>query len=1049
MTTYIETEATIVDEHGPGPRGPRPPTGVVTLVFTDIQGSTALWERYGDAFAPVLQLHNELMRDAIARERGYEVKTEGDAFMIAFDEADDAIQFAMTAQQALHEAPWPRELLSDLAAGLVPGFGDADADGFRGLRVRMGMHTGRPRCQPDPLTGRMDYFGRMVNRGARVEGVAHGGQVVLSASSWEASSLAVEVPSGLVVVDLGDFALRGLVGEERIRQVLPVQLAGRDFDLAQAHTGTTRVVPTAAEAPRHRTNLPAPVASFVGRQAELKDLAQRFEGGSRMVTVLGPGGTGKTTLACRFGALHGLDFEGGVWLCQLEGARDLPSLCLAVASALEVELGSAEPVARIADALEARGRILVVFDNFEQVVDAAAATLGVWLEKCSGLSALATSRIPLHIAGEALLGLEPLGVAPAGALSLAELAEVPAVRLFCDRAQAARPDFVLDPANVKDVSAIVEELDGLPLAIELAAARVRMLPPRTIRERLGRRFDVLKGKRRDVTDRQATLRGAIDWSWDLLQPWERAAFAQCSVFAGGFTLEAAEAILDLDAWPEAPWPEDAVEALVDQSLVRALPPSPHGGYARYGMLASLQAYADEKLKEEGSVRFADGASATGEGPLTTAWERHGNFYAQLGEQDFLDSLDRAGGLERRWQLREEQSNLRVAAARAIARGDSDLAASTTSAVLAVLRLDGPFSGGVDLASRALGMDTVASRLRIRLLVDRAGLALGSGDPDGAEADLGAALSLCRESGDRGLEGRVLWVLASAAKARGAFGEAQSLYDEALVILRELGDHQGVGTCLAALADMLRRQGLVVRARQVYQQALAINRDVGNRRVEGICLGQLALLEFEQGNKGKAQDGLEGALAIHREVGDRRSEGTVLNNLSLLHLQEGRSDEARILLGEGLSLSLELGSLRNIALLRGNLGDLSLREGQLVEAREQLEEATRLARRLGFREAEGAFSASLGEEARLRGDLEAAGQLLDFALTLLREAGDRLELAKALCRRGHLDLDRGQRPAAASAQAEAESIADAVGAGPQSELGDALAMLRVAIGSVAP
>jgi len=1046
MTTHTEWEATVVDEGSRGPGRPHPPTGVVTLAFTDIQGSTALWERYGDAFASNLELHNLVLRDAIGEHRGYEVKTEGDAFMVAFEDAGEAVRFAATAQQRLHDADWPQELLDDLAAGVVPGL-DADDD-FRGLRVRIGIHTGRPRCQPDPLTGRMDYFGRMVNRCARVEGVARGGQVVLSAAAWEAAGLAEALPADLVAVDLGSHALRGLVGEERIHQVLPAALATRSFP-AEQNPEQTMMADAIVETPRLRTNLPARVASFVGREDELADLAQRFAAGSRLITLLGPGGTGKTTLSCRFGALYGHEFSGGVWLAQLEEAHDVAGLCQAVAAAMELELGNAEPVSRLADSLEARGKTLLVLDNFEQVVAAAPQTLGTWLERCSELSVLVTSRLPLHLDGEQLVPLEPLAVASTGGLSPGELVQVPAVRLFCDRAQAVLPDFTLDAGNAADVAAVVRELDGLPLAIELAAARVRMLPPKKIRERLGQRFELLRGKRRDVSARQATLRGAIDWSWDLLQPWERAAFAQCSVFAGGFTLEAAEAVLDLDAWPRAPWPEDAIEALVDQSLVRALPPSPHGGDARYDMLRSLQAYADEKLKEEGAVRFADGASATGDGPLTNAWERHGAFFARLGEQDFLDSLDGADGLQRRQLLRDEQANLWVAAERAIAHGDAESAAAATCALLAVLRLDGPCTGGAELASGALDMQGVPTRQRIRLLVDRAVLALGTGEPETAASDLGEALSLCREHGERSWEGRVVLNLAAQAKAGARAQDALELYEQALGVHREVGDRREQGNCLGNLADLLRRQGEVERSRQLYEQALVIHREAGNRRAEGIHLGELALLDFNQGHRPAAQGGFEQALAIHREVGNRRSEGTVLNNLSLLHLQEGHNREARILFAEGLALSLELGSLRNIALLRGNLGDLALLEGKAEEARQQLGEAVRLAQRLGWRAAEGAFSASLGEEARRRGDLETAHELSDTALALLREAGEQLELGKALCRRGRLELDRGLRPAAQAAMAEAESIAAELAAGPDSELGQALADLRAQSSSSSP
>ena len=326
------------------------PTGSVALVFTDIQGSTRLWEALGGDFEAVLAMHDAIMRECILACRGYEVKTEGDAFMVAFNEARPAVAMCLAMQERLHAAEWPEalndEAVSDLAGTTKDGL-------FCGLRVRMGVHTGTPDCLLDPVTGRMDYFGRMVNRAARVGGVGHGGQLVVSQATREDVGTG-GLPEGTAIEDLDKHALKGLEQREHLWQLLPAVLAGRSF-------------PRLKTPNLKKTNLPTRLDSFFGRELEIKDLKERINAGQRLITLLGAGGTGKTRLAQRLGGTQLASFPGGVWFCDLSEAHSKANILGAMGAALEVSLTQRDPEAQLADAVLVRGRVL--YDGNTHFVD--------------------------------------------------------------------------------------------------------------------------------------------------------------------------------------------------------------------------------------------------------------------------------------------------------------------------------------------------------------------------------------------------------------------------------------------------------------------------------------------------------------------------------------------------------------------------------------------------------------------------------------------------------------------------------------------------------
>jgi predicted ATPase/class 3 adenylate cyclase len=517
------------------PDASRPlPSGAVTFAFTDIEGSTRRWERDEAAMRAAVRRHDALVRAAIEERSGYVFKTIGDAFCAAFGQAQDALAAMLEAQRRL--------AAEDFAA-------------VEGLRVRAAIHTGTA----DERDG--DYFGPTVNRVARLLAIGHGGQVLVSGTSSDL--LAERVPAGTAFLDLGEHRLKDLGRPERVFQVIAPDLP-RDF-------------PPLASLAALRNNLPLVSTSFVGREPDVAAVAELLRT-HRLVTLTGAGGIGKTRTSLQVAANVLDGFGDGVWfveLAPLESGEYIPAV---VAKALGVGLASnGDPLENLVRELSGR-HMLLVFDNCEHLIEPAARVLSALLRGCPKTRILASSRQGIGIAEEAVYRLPSLGAA--------------AVTLFAERARAADHRFSLTDQNVPAIADICRRLDGIPLAIELAAARVKVLSPERLRERLDERFRVLTGGRRDALPRQQTLRALIDWSHDLLTESERALFRHLSIFANGFALEGAVA---LGSGPDVDECDvlDLLESLVDKSLVVS---EEVENDRRYRLLESTRLYAREKLE---------------------------------------------------------------------------------------------------------------------------------------------------------------------------------------------------------------------------------------------------------------------------------------------------------------------------------------------------------------------------------------------------------------------------------------------------------------------
>ena len=533
---------------------PEPASGPLIFLFTDVEGSTRLWERFPQAMKVSLERHDRILHAAVAASSGRVVKTTGDGMMAVFTSAAAAANACLTAQRDLAAEPWG-------ATGA--------------LRVRMGLHAG------EAATRSSDYFGPVVNRTARIMAVGHGGQVLLSAAAAEL--VADQLPDGAGLRDLGTHRLKDLGRPERLLQLVHPELSDG--------------FPPLTTLDRRPNNLPTQTSTFVGRDTELEEIGKRLgDEAVRLLTLTGPGGTGKTRLALRAAADEVDRFEDGVFLVDLSGVREADDVPVGIARAIGLSETSGQALLEELRERLRQQHTLLVLDNFEQVTTAAPTAVEL-LEDCRRLKLLVTSREALRVRPEHLFPVPPLSLprAAPGRRSTAELAGCEAVQLFVERAHAVRADFRLTEENADAVADICRRLDGLPLAIELATARLRLFSPGALRDRLGSRLRLLRGGARDLPARQQTLRATIEWSYQLLEPGEQRLFELLSVFSGA-GLEGVEVAAELDWLAETRVDIlDGLTSLVDKSLVRQVDSGE--GEPRVVMLETIREYAAERLDD--------------------------------------------------------------------------------------------------------------------------------------------------------------------------------------------------------------------------------------------------------------------------------------------------------------------------------------------------------------------------------------------------------------------------------------------------------------------
>ena len=826
-----------------------PPTGTVTFLFTDIEGSTKLWEHDAQAMQAALARHDELLRRTIEEHGGYVFKTVGDAFCCAFLTAPDALEAALEIQRRLLSSEWEH---------IGP------------LRVRMALHTGAAEERHG------DYFGPPVNRVARLLSAAHGGQVLLSLPAQEL--VRDQLPAEAALMDLGERRLKDLFRPERVFQVVASSLPSEFPPLRTLESRSN--------------NLPLQPTPLVGREREVGEVANRLRSKEvRLLTLTGPGGTGKTRLALQAGADLLEEFDEGVFFVALATITDPGLVPSTIAEPLGVRESAEQPLTESLQSYLGDKHLLLILDNFEQVLEWAP-VVGELVAACPKLKVLATSRIPLRLYGEQEYPVLPLAFPDPRVLPpLGVLTQYEAVRLFVERARAVKADFEVTNENAPAVAEVCARLDGLPLAIELAAARVRMLPPQALLKRLSNRLKLLKGGPRDLPTRHQTLRSTIDWSYELLEDEEKALFERLSAFSGGRTLEAIEEICD----PEKDLDIlEGVESLLEKSLLRQ--EEGVGGEPRFVMLETVHEYAREKLEASGVAKELR--------------RRHAEYFLRLAEE--TDPKLR-GPQQLKWleRLEAEHDNMRAALSWSLEEGgDVELGLRVAGALGWFWYVRGHYVEGRKWLEEALAKEGWApAAVQARALAAAGWLAYQQADLGRMEEASLEGMNLFRQAKgarSKDTEQFLHLVLGAAKWERGDLKQAFELLEAGLALSREEGEEYWIAEFIHDLGLAWILQGDTERGMELLDEALRLSRALGDRLLISYCLLNLGDEVLDKGDHQRAAELLEEGVALCRELGAVGEVAWGLDALGTIALLHNDLETAQALYQEGLTLSRELG-----------------------------------------------------------------------------------------------------------------------------------------------
>jgi predicted ATPase/class 3 adenylate cyclase len=814
------------------PATPRPalllPTGTVTFLFTDIEGSTRLWEKQHAAMQIALARHDAILRNAIEANNGYLFKTTGDGAHAAFAVAADAMTACLAAQRALLAYPW----------------------GELRIKSRMALHSGAAELRDG------DYFGPPLNRAARLMGAAHGGQILVS---FAAEKLVRDhLPANTTLRDMGERRLKDLIRPERVYQVIAPELPA-DFPPLQ----TLDARPN---------NLPAQATPFIGRESEIRAVKEKMSDADvRLLTLSGVGGTGKTRLALQAAADLVDDFEHGVFFVPLAALSDPGLVLQALAQAFGVREAAGKPLNELLHDHLRDKQILLVLDNFEQVIGAAA-LVSELLTAAPRLKVLVTSREVLHLYGESNYPVPPLSVPdPKRLPSLERLTQYEAVALFIARALTVSPAFAVTNENAPAVAEICHRLDGLPLAIELVAARVHVLPPQRMLVALSHRLTFVIGRARDLPTRQKTLRGAIDWSHDLLTGAEQKLFRRLAVFVGGGVLDAIDSICNLESDLAV---LETMELLLGKSLLKQ---EEEHGEPRFTMLETIREYATERLIAAGEAERVQ--------------QRHRDYFLALAEEAARNLMGTEAPTWLR-RLEEEHDNLRSALERSLLDVGSEAGLRFCGALHRYWVNRGHLAEGLEWCGRTLGRAGSEARQERAKVLNGAGL---------------------------------------LAYWQGDYPAARARHEECLAIWRQLGDRRGVAVALSNLGMGARSQGDYASARAMYEESLAIERGLGARWAVAASLNNLGNLAAEQGDHHGSRAQLEESVAIWRELGDRGALATALENLGNVAYEQRELASAYALHVESLTLRRQVSDKLGIVISLERLAAVAALLGSPVRA----------------------------------------------------------------------------------------------------------------------
>ncbi|GCE15451.1 LuxR C-terminal-related transcriptional regulator [Tengunoibacter tsumagoiensis] len=858
------------------------PTGTITLLFADIEGPTLLRQDVGEQYACVLAECRQLLRTACQQAHGYEADAQRDALFFAFARAADAVSAAVVAQRALDSHVWSNHMM---------------------VRMRMGLHTGEPQ--------RIDerYVGRDVHLVERILQAGHGGQVLLSQATRHL--MEHNLPEGVSLRDLGKHRLKDFQQQNRLFQLVIADLPA-DFQ------------PLLTLDP-HPHPLPIQPTPFIGRKREVaavQRLLLREE--VRLLTLTGPGGSGKTRLALQVAPELRNSFPDGISFVNLASIRDAELVAPTIAQALGVKESPTQVLGEQLHAFLQEKQCLLLLDNFEQVMSAAS-ILSDLLARCPQLKLLVTSRAVLHLLAEYEFAVPPLSLPdPTHLPELATLSQYEAVALFSARAQALQPEFQVNNTNASAIAEICARLDGLPLAIELAAARMKLLPPPALLARLESRLTVLAGGARDAPERHQTLRKTIEWSYRLLDADEQRLFRQLSVFAGGCTLEAIEAVCAaVDPQTPAIWQLDAIASLIDKSLLQQT--EHETADPRLVMLETIQEYGQETL------------AAAGEAEVTRT--AHAHYYLALAEtaKQAWNSPQQAAWFAR---LEQEQGNLRAATNWLLEQGETDGVFRLLIALWWFWYAHEYRREGWNWLSRAL------------------------------EQSAGGEVSL---------RARVLWAAGSLAGSLGHFEQGEALCQESLALFRRLADMQGMGEASFHLAHLTFARWDLATARRQFEESLVFFGEGGDKTLMAWALGALALVVLYQGEYARVQPLAVQAGEMCQVVGDMTGIAMSLITQARAALWQGELVQAQTLVEKSLASVRETSIMSAQALALALQGEIVLAQGETATARLLMEQSHALWQELGNQGMLASIGSLRGKIFAAEADYTAAGTAYEESL----------------------------------------------------------------------
>ncbi|HMQ70586.1 MAG TPA: tetratricopeptide repeat protein [Ignavibacteria bacterium] len=953
------------------------PTGLVTFLFTDIEGSTKLAQEFPDTLQASLDRHHDILSKAVETYNGFVFEIVGDAFCCAFEKADDAVNAAVEAQSGLANEKW-----NDAA-----------------IKVRIGIHTGNAEWNGNTYMGYITLA-----RTARVMSAAYGGQILISNDAYILLDLPIK-PEDFSIKknESGNPETPGLrgkkylsfrdLGERRLKDVnLPIRL----YQIT--YPGLREDFPPVNTLDARPNNLPVQLTSFIGREKEMKNLKDDLKL-NRLVTLTSAGGSGKTRLALQTAADVIDDYENGVWFTDIAAVNDPALLTATINEALCIKEESNKTTEEtLADFLKEK-EILLVLDNCEQIIHSCAELAERLLSFCPRLKIIATSRESLNCRGEKTYRIPPLAIPDPDKINTPEeLAQYESVRLFIERALAVNPKFRVNNENASAMAEVCSRLDGIPLAIELAAARTKILTVEKIFERLDDRFRLLTGGRRTALPRQQTLRALIDWSYDLLTEKEKIFWNRLSVFTGGWTLAAAEEVCS-DELADKDEILDLLSDLTEKSVIIY-----DESKDRYRMLESIKQYGIEKLSD-GHVMFM----------------RHLNYFAELSENTEPE-LRSENAKFRIGIIEADHNNFLAAIDWSLENGFIDKGAIIATELGYYWSITGNYSTGIRLAESILQRsDALTSSLKGKVLYWIGSFKWSQGNYELAGKYSGESLAIRKEIGDKYEIAYSLNNLGNIAYHQGEYEQAEKYYEESLAIRKETGDKKGIAVSLNNLGNIANVQGNYEQVKKYFEESFAIRKEIGDKTGMSTAMNKLSNLAFFTGDYEQAKKYSEEGVAMSKEIGDRKATAISLNNLGNIFDVLGNYEQAEKYCKESLAIKKEIGDKRGIAASLQNLGYISLHQEDHEQAGKYHQESLAIRKEIGDKRGAAESISNLGTINYLQGNYEQAKKYHKESLVIYKGIGDLNGVVECFNNLGNIFFDEGEYGLAVKLFAASEKI----------------------------